>query len=313
MKRITLRCLLALLTVLVPISDSFAQIYKGGFGDGYADQRFNGNLAGVDMQTIYKGGIGDGFAASYREGFLQGPNISVMFSGGVGDGYTDDRLLENLAGISLEGIYKGGKGDGYTQYWVKGLLEQSIIFPIELLAFDAIPIDKYVQLSWTTASELNNARFTVERSLDAVHFDAVLEVSGAGTSHQGNSYEAKDLSPFAGSSFYRLKQSDFDGAFSYSRMVEVYVAESGKRELVLFPNPNPGTHLSVRWNHGESLPPLGISIRDLQGRELFSRQFYSPGSLFQAEIPLGKLFTKGAYVLTLTCASTQESKLFFIQ
>jgi hypothetical protein len=84
--------------------------------------------------------------------------------------------------------------------------------PIELVSFEAKPtIYNTVDLTWVTASELNNDFFTIERSIDGLNWEIVDTLSGAGTTNQENNYKLTDKRPHFGLSYYRLKQTDFDG------------------------------------------------------------------------------------------------------
>ena len=89
--------------------------------------------------------------------------------------------------------------------------------PIELLSFNAYfdPIQKSVLLNWETASELNNDYFTIERSEDGFVWNELKKIQGAGTSSEAITYSTIDHQPFFGISYYRLKQTDFDGKFEY--------------------------------------------------------------------------------------------------
>lgn len=109
------------------------------------------------------------------------------------------------------------------------------VLPIELAYFDAQKVEDQVQLNWLTASEVDNAFFTVERSADAVSWNPVVAIQGAGTSMQPQSYNALDSFPFQGISYYRLKQTDFNGAFEYSEIRAVDFEFSG---IKVFPNPS---------------------------------------------------------------------------
>jgi hypothetical protein len=88
--------------------------------------------------------------------------------------------------------------------------------PIELVNFDARPISNEVVVSWQTASEINNDYFTIEKSIDGENWTTVTEVDGAGNSTSLLSYQTIDRMPYTGLSYYRLKQTDFDGHYSYS-------------------------------------------------------------------------------------------------
>ncbi|MDD5571515.1 MAG: T9SS type A sorting domain-containing protein [Bacteroidales bacterium] len=98
---------------------------------------------------------------------------------------------------------------------VEGAAMAGAPMPIELASFDVSSVDNYVLLEWATYSEANNDYFTVERSKNAVAFEPVLTIDGAGNSNELISYSAVDGNPLPGTSYYRLKQTDFDGVYKY--------------------------------------------------------------------------------------------------
>ncbi|MEX1002310.1 MAG: T9SS type A sorting domain-containing protein [Crocinitomicaceae bacterium] len=108
--------------------------------------------------------------------------------------------------------------------------------PIELLYFTASSDDQRqeVKLYWSTASENNNDYFTVERSADGVNWEKVLEKKGAGNSSQTLTYSEIDRNPFMGMSYYRLKQTDFNGEYEYSPIVQV---NRKVDKITVYPNP----------------------------------------------------------------------------
>jgi len=93
--------------------------------------------------------------------------------------------------------------------------------PIKLLSFDAQKNGDVVDLSWVTAEEINNDFFTIERSVDGQVFEELTQVQGAGTSSESRSYSTIDNDPLSGTSYYRLKQTDFNGQYEYFPMVAV--------------------------------------------------------------------------------------------
>ena len=93
--------------------------------------------------------------------------------------------------------------------------------PIELLDFNIKMINNNAYLNWITSSELNNNYFEIEKSKDATNFKTIGKVLGAGNSSINLSYSYIDKYPFIGESYYRLKQTDFDGNFSYSNILSV--------------------------------------------------------------------------------------------
>ncbi|MBK7965294.1 MAG: T9SS type A sorting domain-containing protein [Bacteroidetes bacterium] len=92
----------------------------------------------------------------------------------------------------------------------------SASLPIKLLQFDAKVTGAAVEITWTTAEEKNNDFFSIERSEDGQTFEKIEEVDGAGNSNQILKYKTMDDAPLTGVSYYRLKQTDFDGKFTYS-------------------------------------------------------------------------------------------------
>jgi hypothetical protein len=140
--------------------------------------------------------------------------------------------------------------------------------PIELLFFNAKPQDKTVQLSWETASELNNNYFTIERSADGIQFEELKTVAGAGNSSQNSSYTEMDLSPYQGISYYRLRQTDFNGQYSYSSVVAVNI-DSPQTDLNVIYSADDPRNIFIHSNLDESIAL--ISFYDAEGR-LMDRQ-----------------------------------------
>lgn len=93
--------------------------------------------------------------------------------------------------------------------------------PVQLISFSAqLSENKRTMLHWQTSSEINNSRFVIERSNDKLNFKEIGELSGKGNSNQLENYYFEDLQSTNELCYYRLKQVDFDGQFSYSKVVE---------------------------------------------------------------------------------------------
>ena len=111
------------------------------------------------------------------------------------------------------------------------------ILPIHLLHFDANAINnEVVSIDWITAREVDNDYFTVERSLNALDWEEVSIVNGAGNSSILLDYNLIDKNPLNGISYYRLKQTDFDGEYEYSEIKSVNI-KAQITDVVLYPNP----------------------------------------------------------------------------
>lgn len=83
--------------------------------------------------------------------------------------------------------------------------------PIELLEFRVVLIDSFALITWKTASETNNDFFTIKRSSDGIYFEDILIIFGSGNSTSITTYTAIDKDPLDGVSYYKLKQTDYDG------------------------------------------------------------------------------------------------------
>lgn len=143
--------------------------------------------------------------------------------------------------------------------------------PIELLSFRAEKNNSSVDLFWTTASETNNDYFTVERSLDGIHFETVGTVQGAGFSNVTLNYFLKDLSPYSGVSYYRLKQTDFDGNFKYSELVNVNFSTNEKPNFILYPNPSTsGFQILLNDFKGGTIQ---LEITDINGKIIYRSDY----------------------------------------
>ncbi len=112
----------------------------------------------------------------------------------------------------------------------------SIPLPVTLVYFQAEASSNDALLKWATATELNNAYFTIERSTNGVQYSAVGQVAGNGNSSHEITYTFTDVNIPAGSVYYRLKQTDIDGRFTYSGVQRVN-RQSADKELKIYPNP----------------------------------------------------------------------------
>ena len=121
--------------------------------------------------------------------------------------------------------------------WREGLST----FPVSLISFKAKLIMNYVELKWVTASETTNDYFLVQKSLDNVTYENIDKVKGNGNSNIIINYESYDMYLQDGVNYYRLKQVDYDGKFTYSNIESV---RNIKGELIhIFPNPSNGNYI----------------------------------------------------------------------
>jgi hypothetical protein len=140
--------------------------------------------------------------------------------------------------------------------------------PVELTSFTACVDGKDVRLSWSTATELNNSGFEVQKRNGFGEWFNIAFIKGSGTTQQSQNYSYTDQLLSAGSYSYRLKQVDYDGSSEYSEALEVEVNSIPARFSIEqnYPNPfNPTTTLRY------SLPETSltsIKIYDAVGKEV---------------------------------------------
>jgi hypothetical protein len=177
--------------------------------------------------------------------------------------------------------------------------------PIELILFEARSTTEGVLTSWTTASEINNDFFTIERSYDGKNFFPIGTVDGAGNSTQERNYHFTDKNPGKGLIYYRLKQTDFDQQFSYSETVAVKVNEK-IAGLNLFPNP---VESQLHYQFESSGEPVSIQIVDVTGRVLYTEEKTFKAGVANSEIDLQE-FSNGMYFLVLSCDGSMSKNWF---
>jgi hypothetical protein len=176
------------------------------------------------------------------------------------------------------------------------------VLPIELLSFTAKAQAQTVKTEWITSTEINNDYFTLERSIDAQNWEPVATIDGAGNSTSELHYSHTDREPFAGISYYRLKQTDFDGVFSYSQVRAVEIASDGAFDLVQVYR----AHDGLRLNYRSELSILTARIYDLRGKLIFSTQIKSKGSAL-----IHPRLVRGTYLLRLSNGVDFDTEKFF--
>lgn len=185
--------------------------------------------------------------------------------------------------------------------------------PIELLSFTAHANNTQVDLAWATASETNNDYFVIEKSKDGQNFEGVSKIDGAGNSTSIIEYFDIDYHPYEGVSYYRLKQTDFNGATSYSNIVPVEYKANGEPNISIFPNPNTvGSESYVSLNSFKDNEVL-VVLRDATGREVFSKVVYTKTNSEIVALDLEGKLAKGIYLVIASSANQLYSKKLIVQ
>ncbi|MDW3646431.1 MAG: S8/S53 family peptidase [Bacteroidia bacterium] len=183
-------------------------------------------------------------------------------------------------------------------------------FPVEWLEFTGKIEENKAHLYWATALENNNAYFEIQRSQGGA-FEKIGKVAGAGNSTNIQDYTFTDPSPFPLKNYYRLKQVDQNGAFSYSEVLELKQAPADRYFInSLYPNP------AKDQAKLEYFIPLHkqakLEIVDVQGRKILEESLRGAADIQTKVINLND-WNSGLYFLILrTQKGISSSKSFHI-
>lgn len=173
--------------------------------------------------------------------------------------------------------------------------------PIELFSFTATQRHKEVIINWSTLTELNNDFFTIEESADGVNFTEAGTVDGAGTATIMNHYSFTDKKPTPGVSYYRLKQTDFNGKTKIFQVIPLNYEL--KEVLEVFPNPAVSKTIKMRLSHTEAGL---ISVHDERGLLVYEHHYQPEGAMVWHEITC--TLPAGVFYVSLATAHVSEIK-----
>ncbi len=180
------------------------------------------------------------------------PAGTLQYSGWFKSSYhTAAQVVADLSstdlpsGVHLEPIATGTEaGVAYAEFQLTtfstiGFYAKTTMhpLPIELTNFSATSKTNYIQLNWQTATEINNAYFTLEKSLNGSTWESMAQIPGAGNSTQKLDYVYYDESPYTGDNYYRLSQTDYDGIQTSFNLVHTIYKPQREEILKLYPNP----------------------------------------------------------------------------
>jgi hypothetical protein len=194
---------------------------------------------GTYLSALYYSNSTDGgvtWSQNQRLSDYFDPHVGWPQQSKMGD-YFDMVSDNNGARLAWAATFNGEQ-DVYYSYII-----DSTLVPVELISFTALSNGKEIILNWSTATELNNQLFEVQRSFSGSDFATVGFVNGKGTTTERQDYVYKDKFSADGKYFYRLKQIDYLGHFEYSDVIEIELRAFNSYLLEQnYPNPfNPST------------------------------------------------------------------------
>lgn len=206
--------------------------------------------------SLWAGGTGLGTIANITH-LRVSTSTGVVGTPGTNSGTTASPLVERTA-LSVALL-------NANNFHIASIDAINSPLPIELISFKAIAEESRVRLEWETASEINNDFFSVERSGDGEHFVATGTVKGAGTILEQTNYRFYDDFPPAGVSYYRLRQTDLDGTYSFSGIERIVMDEVPAHGRI-FPNPSSDGRFTVQVRGLRPGEEAELRITELTGR-----------------------------------------------
>jgi hypothetical protein len=247
----------------------------GGLGGG------DGVVTAAGVCSVCPGlGSGNGGTSSYSGTgtigtTVSGPGGAGLNGGGAGQPGVGVAVNADDAALVKAMIPGGGGAGGFAAgsttannrrrggVGAAGLVQYTIISPtpITLKSFTATKKENKSHIEWITSSETNNEMFYVQRSSNGSNFDIIDRQRGAGNSSAELSYSFVDESPLDGVNYYRLKQVDFDGTSSLSKIESVQHSLGSQIKVIQNPAEN---KLAI---HSE-LENYTVSILNTVGQEV---------------------------------------------
>jgi hypothetical protein len=175
----------------------------------------------------------------------------------------------------------------------------SMPLPIELLYFDVELYDGIVNIQWQTLREQNNHFYTIQKSTDFETFTEVAIVP-ASQAANGSHYKVQDLQPWKGKSYYRLKQTDFDGEAAYFDPVMIAFDGEGIPRIDIFPVPLSSSEFNLTIQGVTANKKMHIDLFDAHGQKLQSIQIQTNSAeQFSGKIIPSFPLPSGVYILKI--------------
>ena len=149
------------------------------------------------------------------------------------------------------------------------MYDLTVDLPVNFSFFRLYQISKSVHLTWSTATEQNNAHFTVQTSTDGQNWRDIGRVAGSGTTNTVQEYTFTHTDPAPGNNYYRLRQEDFGGAYDYSPVRQVWF--DGEAVLAVFPNPAT-EFITVSAGFLYEVTDYTVTVHDATGRQVIRQR-----------------------------------------
>jgi hypothetical protein len=228
------------------------------------------------------------------------------YGSGASIGLSNELTADTTYNVSLRHTSTSGVTLNTSNISLNGfaLTYNSGPLPIELLYFKAICNKNIVNLKWATASETNNNYFTLERSVDGENFEVIDKITGAGNSNNVLLYSYKDTSSNKAIYYYRLKQTDYDGASQYSNTIAINCIDKTLEDILVYPNP---VKNKLRIEKAGYEKNISLEIINAMGAVVYKENFIQETSIQTSN------FASGTYLIKLESDNSYKVKKLIIK
>ena len=240
-----------------------------------------------------------------------------------GDGYTSSNVnslllvQEDNSATAAFDAFKISYANGFSNVAANSLASWNALSPIGVpLPVKFGDIKGYakntgIQLDWTVYTELNVARYEIERSGDGVSFTSA-GITAAKNAEGTLYYDFFDAAPLSGNNFYRIKNVDIDGKYSYSSIIKVSLDKAAVAGLSIYPNPVTNNHVSLSvtdLQRGE----YKIEITNMTGQQVYAKQLNHAGGNISQSIELPAAIKTGIYTIQVKGSAFKTAKTFLVR
>ena len=212
-----------------------------------------------------------------------------------------------IAGDATSGTATSENSIGFTTQQFGLALAPNIPLPVELIYFEGELTSNGVLLNWATASEIDNDRFEIERSVDGENFEVIGEVAGNGTTNKLINYDFLDDIPAIGLNYYRMRQVDYDGDFEYSPTILVDNRDGTIAfDARLFPNPTKRDNINLRLTTGDQNSEVTLLIYNMEGKVFFNDVFTAAEVISGVKLEQYTVMSAGLYLVQIRQAGQQK-------
>jgi len=272
--------------------------------------------------TQWTGNPTDKNESSLPTGLVDGVSALAVGAGAGVDVETDNAIF-NTAGMPFASIADAKAAILNTANWFKTnnrldatytghlatMMNQANVLPVDLLDFTVAVEKNTVDISWTTANEINNKGFEIQYSTDRIDWEIIDFIDGGRNSELFKEYNYQHKNPKQGTNYYRLKQLDYDGAFEFSKVEVIHWNSStaGIGEIILAPNPT-NDLLNVSLKKGfEKAEILNCEIFNQMGQLVQRKLLNAETKNFTMNV---QALASGFYVLEIRSGGIVHSSKF---